>query len=246
MVDSPQDFSPDRESIARYTELLAGIGTIAESLGTADPTTVARFLDVGCNYPYSLDLARFLYGWDAVGVEPSPAGAIGARELGVDVRSEFLSPNSDLGDPFDLILASEVIEHVTDPLEFLQTIRTRLAPGGRAVLTTPAAEIVDPREDPNSALLAISPGFHVFLASVRGMKILLARAGYSEFTVVRDQGTLKITARASEPTSPQLTGGVPVSSDDLDRYYEWRGRKARSRSALAVGMWTRLLRLRIA
>ena len=246
LLDSPREFSPDREFIDRYIELLAGIGTIAESLTVASPHAVTRFLDIGCNYPFSLDLARFLYGWDVLGVEPSPAGSRGGRELGVDVRSEYLSVHSDLGDRFDLILASEVIEHVPDPLEFLQIVRTWLAPGARVVLTTPAAEIVDPREDPGLALLAISPSYHVFLASARGMTMLLVRAGFAHCEVHRDRGTLKITAQASGSSFGGPPSGAAVSLEDLDKYYEWRGGLARSRSALAVGMWTRLLRLRVA
>jgi SAM-dependent methyltransferase len=39
--------------------------------------------------------------------------------------------------PFDVILAFEVIEHVISPTEFLKAVFTRLRPGGFAVLTTP-------------------------------------------------------------------------------------------------------------
>lgn len=40
-------------------------------------------------------------------------------------------------DPFDVILALAVIEHVPDPGEWLAWLRGYLSPGGRIVLTTP-------------------------------------------------------------------------------------------------------------
>jgi SAM-dependent methyltransferase len=240
----PRDFSPTRSSLDTYIESGAGIGAIAQSFAKVRHTAGMRFLDVGCSYPFALDLARFLYGWDVLGVEPSPAARRGSRELGVEVRSEFLAPGSRIGANFDVILASEVIEHVTEPLQFLEEIRDRLAPGGTVVLTTPAAEIVNPLDSQNEVLLAISPGYHVFVASVKGMELLLARAGFGSFSVVRDGGSLRVTARvvASSDEIPHQ----PVTLDDLDRYYDWRGNRAKVKSALALGMLTRLFRLRVA
>ena len=242
----PRDFSPTQRSIDTYVESGAGIGAIAQTLGEIDHAPGKRFLDVGCSYPFALDLARFLYGWEVLGIEPSPAARRGGRELGIDVRNELLTPASNIGTGFDLVLASEVVEHVTEPVRFLEAIRGRLAPGGTVVMTTPAAEIVDPSESQNEILLAISPGFHVFIASVKGMQMMLDRAGFGWSAVVRDRGTLRVTARVEAPTEPIVPAHQPVSPDELDRYYEWRGYRARVKSALAVGLLTRLFRLRVA
>jgi SAM-dependent methyltransferase len=245
LVDEPRDFAPTNASIDAYVESGAGIGAIAAVFSGLDHARDLRFLDVGCSYPFALDLARFLYRWNVVGVEPSPAGRRGGRELGVDVRGEYLTPTSTVGDGFDVILASEVVEHVTDPLEFLSTIRARLSPRGSLVMTTPAAEIVSPLEARNEVLLALSPGYHVFLASVAGMETLLARAGFASWSVIRDGGSLRVTAHATdEPRG--ATSTAPVSLDDLERYYDWRGRRSPARSMLALGLVTRLFRLRVA
>jgi SAM-dependent methyltransferase len=246
LADEPQDFSPDDRSLDVYIEAGAGIGTIASTLSDLGHGGVKRFLDVGCNYPFSLDLARFLYGWDVLGVEPSPAGRRGARELGVDIREEFLTPQTDIGGEFQLVLASEVIEHVTDPLGFLQTIRAHLASDGALVMTTPAAEIVSPDETTNDALLALSPGFHVYLASVKGMLLLLEHAGFRSVQVERVGGSLHIAARVAPDLQLATGGGNPVGPDELERYYAWRGKHAAHGSALALGLATRLVRLRCA
>lgn len=50
-------------------------------------------------------------------------------------RSDFASA---LGEgQFELVTAVEVIEHLESPLSFLRNVRRLLAPGGRAVVTTP-------------------------------------------------------------------------------------------------------------
>jgi SAM-dependent methyltransferase len=246
LADEPRDFSPTIAETDTYVESGAGIGTIAEIFTGVDHSPSLRFLDVGCNYPFALDLARLLYGWKVVGIEPSPAGRRGAHELDVDVRNEYLTPASELGGEFDLILASEVIEHVTDPAGFLGAIRARLSSSGTLVMTTPAAEVVSADESENDALLAISPGYHVFVASVSGMERLLSRAGFAAWRVERHGGSLRVVAHVTEQAARAPVSFEPVSSDDLERYYEWRGSRARIRSALALGMANRLFRLRVA
>jgi 2-polyprenyl-3-methyl-5-hydroxy-6-metoxy-1,4-benzoquinol methylase len=46
---------------------------------------------------------------------------------------------------FDLIVAVEVIEHVESPINFLRNIAQLLAPGGRAVITTPNVDSLPAR-----------------------------------------------------------------------------------------------------
>jgi SAM-dependent methyltransferase len=248
LTEHPRDFAPTTAAIDSYVESGAGIGAIAEVFAGIGQRPGIRFLDVGCSYPFALDLARLLFDWEVLGVEPSPAGERGGRELKVEVLSDFLTPESQLGDGFDVVLASEVIEHVTDPLTFLSTIRSHLTPTGVLVMTTPAAEIVDAAEPENEVLLALSPGYHVFLASVPGMQLLLTKAGFASHSVIRERGTLRITARIGPDTAnpDDATGSHPVSLDDLEHYYAWRGERAPVSTPLALGLATRLFRLRVA
>lgn len=99
-----------------------------------------RLLDVGCNMGMLLRLARDR-GWEAVGVEPSPALASLAREeLDLPVHQDFLheiSPD-DTG-RFDAVALSDVLEHITDPLPFLRDARRFLAPGGILFVKVPNA-----------------------------------------------------------------------------------------------------------
>jgi SAM-dependent methyltransferase len=244
ILDLPQDSSSDDGEIDGYVEAGVGIGTIAESLALVDPHRVQRFLDVGCNYGFALDLGRHLYGWNVVGVEPSLAGERGARELKLDIRNQYLDEHSDVGTDYDLALASEVVEHVPDPLGFLRAIRERLSPRGYTVLTTPAAEIVDPANPEAEIVAAVSPGYHVFIASAKGLELLLRAAGFAYVRVERRHGTLHAVAGSIDPA---IQGDVqPVSLDDLQGYYRAAARRAPRGSALATGMAVRYLRLRVA
>ncbi|HEX7834857.1 MAG TPA: class I SAM-dependent methyltransferase, partial [Pseudolysinimonas sp.] len=198
----------------------------------------------GCNYGFGLDIARRTFGWHVVGVEPSLAGVRGARELGIDIRPEYLTPDSDLGGTFELVTAIEVIEHVPDPLAFLNTVRSVLSPGGVLVMTTPAAEVV--REDAplTDVLRVLSAGYHVFLASQAGMAALLARAGFAAVDVELDHTTLRVRAATEAlPPSPGYTTFDPAL---LEQYYEEVGAAAPRGSALRLGMLTRGLRLAVA
>lgn len=243
LVDEPLDSSPTDISVDDYVESGAGIATIAEALTLLDPSSVSQFLDVGCNYGFAMDLGRFLYGWEVLGVEPSHAGARGAVELDLDIRQEYLTATSEVGDGFDLILASEVVEHVTDPVGFLTALRMRLSASGSVVLTTPAAEIVEAGVPEPEVLGAISAGYHVFIASELGLERLLRRSGFTEVTVVRSRGSLRAVARTA-PVGPVAFD--QSSRPDLLNYFLERARTAAAGSSLALGMATRALRTLVA
>ena len=237
------DVTPDDASIDAYIEAGAGIEAIAACLAVPQPERVRRMLDVGCNYGFGMDLVRHLHGWETVGVEPSLAGARGARDLGLDIRAEYVTESTEFDELFDVVLASEVLEHVPDPKAFLRTLARLLTPDGILVLTTPAAEAVNPGNADELVLIALSPGFHGFLTSVEGLERLLDAVGFASISVRRDGGTLR--ARAA------LAPDCPLEADDavdrlgIEGYYETRAAAAVPGSALANGMATRHLRSKI-
>jgi 2-polyprenyl-3-methyl-5-hydroxy-6-metoxy-1,4-benzoquinol methylase len=97
-------------------------------------------LDVGCNMGMVLRRARER-GWEALGVEPSPAlHRIATEQLGLTVFNCFLEdlPSSEHG-RFDVVALSDVFEHVTEPREMLRSVRSLLAPGGLLYVKVPNA-----------------------------------------------------------------------------------------------------------
>ena len=99
-----------------------------------------RVLDLGCGAgDITADLARA--GAAVVGVEVAEAALERAhtRHPGLEFRLAPIDGPLPLQDrSFDVVWASEVIEHVADTARWLSEIRRVLVPGGRLVLTTPS------------------------------------------------------------------------------------------------------------
>jgi SAM-dependent methyltransferase len=243
LIGPMHEYTSDDTAIDDYIEAGASLDAIALAMHRVDRRSVKRFLDVGCNYGFGVHLAQELFGWEALGVEPSPAGRRGQAELGVEIRADFLDDATDIGEPFGLILASEVVEHVTDPVGFLTQLRRRLTSTGVVVLTTPAAEVMAvPTEREEHAIQALSPGFHYFLASVRGMEILLEEAGLSYHQVVRHGATLQVVAAASVEGWRSIVEEPGLDQAELTRYLDGAADAAPCESALASGMASRHFR----
>jgi hypothetical protein len=51
-------------------------------------------------------------------------------------------PSQLLGDTFDLVISTEVIEHVENPIAFLRLVNSMLSPEGVAIITTPNVDSV--------------------------------------------------------------------------------------------------------
>lgn len=99
---------------------------------------VARIVEVGCGAGGNLDLLR-RFG-DVQGVEPDPdSRAYAATRSGLTIQSGLLPGGlPDLGEPFDLVAAFDVIEHVEDDVGAVATLARQLKPGGFLVTTVPA------------------------------------------------------------------------------------------------------------
>jgi SAM-dependent methyltransferase len=119
---SPPDYSRRRELL--LAELRAG----------------DRVLDLGCGAgEFTAELAAA--GAAVVGIDVAQAALERARaeHPGLEFRLAPLEGPLPLEDnSFELVWASEVIEHVADTAPWLSEVRRVLAPGGRLLLTTPS------------------------------------------------------------------------------------------------------------
>lgn len=93
-------------------------------------------LDIGSASGVSLLEIKKL-GGSAYGVEPDPSAQRLAKALKLKVYQGFISDNPFPRQQFDLVTASQVIEHEPDPLNFLISIKRKLKSGGRVVLSFP-------------------------------------------------------------------------------------------------------------
>lgn len=122
--------APLRRIVARCKSLVPEAGSL---------------LDIGAGTGL-LCLAAREQGLEAVGVEPSHWGVEVARtrhHVNV-VQGTFPHP-ALAGRRFHIVTLIDVIEHVSDPMGLLRSIRAALEPGGLAAITTPDVGSLAPR-----------------------------------------------------------------------------------------------------
>lgn len=109
-------------------------------LAALPPTNGLKIADLGCGNGY---LARLLDGMGhrITALDSSEDGIRIAREAHPSIDFRCLSLYDDLqasiGTDFDVVVASEVIEHLYDPRTFLHNAHAILKCGGTLILTTP-------------------------------------------------------------------------------------------------------------
>jgi SAM-dependent methyltransferase len=106
-------------------------------LAHADLPPRARILDAGCGT--GRNLAEYAALGDVVGVDPAPEAIAFCRERGfADVRQAALEDLPFADASFDLICATDVVEHIADDERALRELRRVAAPEGWLLLTVPA------------------------------------------------------------------------------------------------------------
>jgi len=106
-----------------------------------DSLSGLRILDIGCGGGILCEpLARL--GAEMVGADPSERNIAAAREhaarsgVAVDYRCTTAEALADAGERFDIVLAMEVVEHVTDVGLFVSRCAEMVKPGGLMILAT--------------------------------------------------------------------------------------------------------------
>lgn len=122
------------EATPAHNYLLPAIIDLIQDLG--DDLSV---LDAGCGNGFVAGiLARA--GYKVTAIDISEDGIVLARKAYPNVRFEVASVYDDLHsivNEVDVVVSSEVIEHLYYPQQFLQNARSIIRPGGHIILTTP-------------------------------------------------------------------------------------------------------------
>ena len=235
---TPPDYESDMaEMLDYYVEQGAGIDLIVAPLLRLPPQTVRRCLEIGCCFGFALDFGRYAFGWEVLGVDPSPLAAAGGEALDLPVRRCYFSADLDLGpEPFELAICSEVLEHVAEPHALLAAIRDRLSPDGILVLSTPNLALVRPETEEGALGRALSPGLHVMLYNRRALVRILEGAGFAAVRVDESPETLRAFAACSPAALERLRPVDPSAERALLRsYFADRAASAPPASSLACG-----------
>jgi SAM-dependent methyltransferase len=171
-------------------QLGAGVWPISAPLTRIEKPTGARMLEIGGAYGFGLDFGIRARGWQGEGYDPSPLAAFGARELGLTIHQEYFEEKDLAAGPWDVVVATEVIEHLERPPEFFALMRRALAEDGILVLTTPDAEWITPELSAGALMPLLSPGAHLVLQTQASLQAALLASGFTHVVVKRDAKSL--------------------------------------------------------
>lgn len=163
---------------------------VAEKVrGFAPFRRTGRLLDVGFGAGAFL-LAAKEQSWRTYGIEVSRLAIEQARNngLGEVVHADFLEAPFERA-YFDVIVMSELIEHVPDPHAYVRQAQRLLAPGGLLYLTTPHGRGISGRLLKETWSVCCPPE-HLHLFSKRSMRRCLTENGF---------GAIRIESRTVHP-----------------------------------------------
>jgi len=229
----------DGAKIKFYMEQGAAIDMMIEPLLRFDPRRVKRFLEIGCGFGFSLDFAQRALGWTAKGMDPAPIAEAGRDTLDLDIESAYFTDDTALPEPYDIVMCSEVIEHIPEPHGFLRTISRALSPTGSMVLSTPNVTAVDPGTAPGSLQLILSPNFHLILFSRAALEHVLRQAGFQHVEVWELAHSLYAVASRAPIPPPESKAATRAA---YRRYLGERGGRAKPGSPLSTGLAYRLFK----
>ena len=131
-------------------------------------------LDVGCGDGVFLSLMSS--EWSKQGLEPSATGATLARKRNLDVANATLDTAARQYQA-DVVSALDVIEHVIDPHNFVESFKRHLRPGGVVLLLTGDADSM-PAKTAGPQWSYLRWCGHISVFSGSGLRKLLESHGY--------------------------------------------------------------------
>jgi 2-polyprenyl-3-methyl-5-hydroxy-6-metoxy-1,4-benzoquinol methylase len=142
----------------------------------------SRVLDIGCGSGVSL-LEIQAQGAEAFGTEEDRNVEPIARELNLKIHFGDVLSAGYSDQSFDTITMSQLLEHISDPIQFLKNVRTKLKSTGRVVMSFPNIDGFNQRRNRRTWINWHMP-FHVNFFTRPSIERLAEQAG---FTVQRVQ-----------------------------------------------------------
>lgn len=107
-------------------------------LKVVEDKATKKILEVGSGLGY-LTYSLIKAGYNIVGMDISETAVQKAKTIFGDyyICADLFEIARTQAESFDVIILTEVIEHVNRPLEFIEAIKQLLKPGGHAIITTP-------------------------------------------------------------------------------------------------------------
>ncbi|MCK5737708.1 class I SAM-dependent methyltransferase [bacterium] len=174
-----------------------------------------KILEIGSAKGYFLALLKGI-GWDVFGVEISKAASSFSRnKLKVPTWTGQLEKYIQKSeDKFPVVLAMDIIEHVTDPNYFLACANRALVSGGLLIIGTPNANSIN-IETQKQHWPGFNP-FHIYLFNPENLSRLLQRNGFEiDFYYTYDNKKMLENERHKAPLSWRNNGKVLLKTAGL-------------------------------
>lgn len=180
--------------ISDFTQKVKSIERLAPRKG--------KLLDIGCGYGFFLEAAR-RRNWEVYGIEISKHAADYAQnKFSLNVLHGTIEDAQFSECFFDVITAWDLIEHLNDPMDFIQKVRRFVKQNGLIVIKTPNQDSLYTRI--GNLIYKISSGkilfpilsqygySHLYRFSPTTIKSLLEQEGFCVFRITKENSNLKI------------------------------------------------------
>jgi 2-polyprenyl-3-methyl-5-hydroxy-6-metoxy-1,4-benzoquinol methylase len=204
------------------------------------PRPGQRLLDIGCGNGDFLVNARDA-GWDVVGIDPDPKAVAAAKQRDLEVSVGSIELFATESGCFDAITLSHVLEHLHEPVQFIQAVHRLLKPGGVIFIDTPNIESRGARRWGRNWRGLETPR-HLVLFSRAGLIGMLQAGGFEHIetkrrTTVR-QSMYLASLRMQMGKSPD--GGQPRRLPAMMRFrLAWPVASVRDDEFLTLVAWKR-------
>ena len=140
-----------------------------------------KLLDIGSGQGFFLFHAK-QEGFSVTGIDVS-SQVVKFCEQTFQIKVYFQNVNQhfSLDEQFDIITLWHILEHLSDPLEFLKKIQNNLTPRGILIIEVPNIKSLKflLASDPNRWIGGNHPRHHKFFFSLKTLSSILQKAGYS-------------------------------------------------------------------
>ena len=169
--------------------------------------SLKSILEVGCGGCVVLGSLKE-DGYEVLGIDSSPFAAAEGGKKGVDVVTDFF-PTEKISKQFDLIFHVDVLEHISNPVDFLKSHRANLSTNGMIIVNVP-----DVTESIEIGDVSMAMHQHLNYFTEKSLKATLQAAGFDVVSIEKAKygGSLYATG--------VMTDAQNISKDDLQALLE--------------------------
>jgi len=184
--------------------------------------------DVGAGYGIFLEeLGKVFPRASLHAIEPGPELAAACRAKDIETLQAYAEDAQAWAGRFDLVLSSEVVEHVFSPERFVRALFRLTKPGGATILTGLGYEGFDILVLQQKSQ-SVFPPHHINFLSIQGFESLFRRVGFGQVEVWTP-GELDVERVLTSGQAPEFLEVLSRRPDALQQFQEFlRGAKLSS------------------